>query len=743
MTTKKLLSQAEVIDGLGGRTTKQASALLALIENRTAHLVAQAQQVGNVALTVAATANKPRSYLAAIAQGRAALPPPTLQEIERYAVHWAMLVPENPAIRAALVYLLGQKYALTTRLTPGLSAALGLARPAVQEAYQRLYHQPISASFAPTVNWGEGLRWWWSTLAQRLEALPPFWLALFLTMPGASGLLALPIALANVGPLWGVLLILAFGIVNLLTVAALAETVVRSGTARFGLGFLGQLAQEYLGGAATTLLTVSMLVSNFLVLVIFFFAVGGTLAGATGAPAVIWMLLLFGVTLYFLAQRSLSVTVASTLLIVLVNLLIVVAIPLLALPYFQWSNLTAGLNVADLTPATWGSLVGILSTTFLSHFLVMTYGPVILPRDPGGHAWLRGSMTTIGLIMLIAILWLLVIEGVLAPDQLRSAPGTVVIPLALVVGPVINWLGALLVILSLGLATVQVALAQYYSLEEWLPARGSASWLGQWPERQRFWLTISPMFLVLALAIWLASSGIGSFAGLLGSTNALALPVLSGVIPLLLLIATRRKGDFVPGFALRALRHPLVFGLLYLIFVGSILLHGLYIWQAWPLRLFALGGGLVILAVTWRTWQQGLWQGRVVIEVRQDERVRGESGFHLAANGQPLAATVRLDDEPHQETPPQAQGAIPNFRALQRVTLALPTTAATRLKIWVHRLPIAGGSVGLPARVTLAHQGEPAPLLLTVAQDGQLYLPLPTQPCQVEITLEKGAEAAE
>ena len=43
MTTKKRLSREEVLGGLGGRATKQASVVLALIENRTAQMIAQAE----------------------------------------------------------------------------------------------------------------------------------------------------------------------------------------------------------------------------------------------------------------------------------------------------------------------------------------------------------------------------------------------------------------------------------------------------------------------------------------------------------------------------------------------------------------------------------------------------------------------------------------------------------------------------------------------------------------------------
>jgi amino acid permease len=736
MSAKKLISREEVLGGLGGRTTKQANTVLALIEQRTAHLVAQAQQVTDTALVASAAPSPRQAFLRALAEGRAALPPPPIQAIERFATHWAILVPENAEIRATLAHLLGQKYLLPANSTAGIATALGLTTPAVQQAYQRLYKQPISTIYTSQVTPLQRLRWLWATFSARLEGLPPFWLTFFLTMPAVSGLLALPIALAGVGPRWGVIFIVGFGLINMLTAGALAETVVRSGTARFGLGFLGQLAQEYLGAGATTLLTLALVISNFLVLIIFFLGVGGTLAGATGLPAPFWMLLLLAAVLYFLSRRSLNATVTTNLLIVFVNLLIVLVLLLLALPAFQLSNLTSNAAAPAFTPAAAGSIVGILSATFLSHFLVATYGPVILPRDPSGRAWQRGAMAAVATMTLIAVLWLLVLSGVLGPVTLSNAKGTVVTPLAQLVGPAVNVLGSLLVILSIGLATIQVSLAQYYSVEERLPPRGSATWvgkLGAWP---RFALASSPMLLVLILAIWLLNSGISSFASLLGTVNVLALPLLTGIIPPLLLVATRRMGDFVPGFMLRWLGQPLLVGLLVLFFVATILIHGLYIWEAWPLRLLGIGGALAILIVALRTWRQATRADRVVITVRHDAQPQGQSQLSLVAQGQPLAATVSLATARGQTQQTCAETALIDFAKLRKITLQLPATLAPTLKLWLHDLSIEGLSSGLPAQVTLAKPGQPPHINgTTTPEQGILTLPLSGEACQVDIVL--------
>ena len=159
MTTQKLISRAEVLGGLSGRSIKQASNVLVLIEGRTAYLVAQSQQTMNQFLTETAAKERNRAFLDAIALGREPPVPPTIQALEQYAPQWAALVPDNASVRAAVANWIGQKYTFTYRATPRLRAALGVDLPAVQSAYQQLYNQPLSAIFARRVTPINQLRW--------------------------------------------------------------------------------------------------------------------------------------------------------------------------------------------------------------------------------------------------------------------------------------------------------------------------------------------------------------------------------------------------------------------------------------------------------------------------------------------------------------------------------------------------------------------------------------------------------
>src|SRR5204862_8125381 len=151
---------------------------------------------------------------------------------------------------------------------PRLRAALGLDEPDVRQAYERLYGEPLESVFAARVTVSDRLRWTWSALAARLESLPPFWTAYSLTLTETVGatILALPIALAAVGPLPGVRILVVPGGVNVLAVTFMAEAISRSGTIRYGSAFFGRLVADYLGRGGSLVLTISLFVLCLLVL---------------------------------------------------------------------------------------------------------------------------------------------------------------------------------------------------------------------------------------------------------------------------------------------------------------------------------------------------------------------------------------------------------------------------------------------------------------------------------------------
>jgi hypothetical protein len=119
----ELFTRAEI---LGGLPARRAATVLFLIETRTAHLVAQSREALQLFLTEELVKERERVFLEAFSLGREPPPRPTIQALELQARLWAPLVPQHPAVQAAVGHLLGQKYTFSARDVPGIRAALGL-----------------------------------------------------------------------------------------------------------------------------------------------------------------------------------------------------------------------------------------------------------------------------------------------------------------------------------------------------------------------------------------------------------------------------------------------------------------------------------------------------------------------------------------------------------------------------------------------------------------------------------------
>jgi hypothetical protein len=482
-------------------------------------------------------------------------------------------------------------------------------------------------------------------------------------------------------------------------------------------------------------MTVTLALNNFFVLIIFYIGVAVTLEDATRLPTELWIAALFGVCLYFLSRKSLNATIATTLMIIFVNIFALLMIPLLALPHFQFANLALGaipfVGGAGIKPVTLQLIFGIMLSTYFSHMQVATYGPVILRRDPSARSWIQGSVLAILIYMLICCFWLIVINGVISPEVLATTAGTVLSPLAAKIGPLIHLLGSWLVIFSMGLTSVQIALGLYYLVQERLPAKSALSLLGRLSERGRFWLAVSPVAGVFILAEWVALTGFGTFTSLLNFLSVLALPLLSGIFPVLLLAATRRKGDFVPQVVYRLLGSPLVLAAIYLVFLAIIVIHAVFIWQdplqqsgAWFVVLMVLVATMVML-------RNGALRPRTVIELRADQRDQEPSWVALTSAGRPAKAEIMLRYADHEETFDTDRCEVSNSASLRFAQVQLRGNQAEELKIWTHQITPEGDSTPLAATATLQSGSEQQDLRLA---DGLVILPRAGAAAQATIT---------
>jgi amino acid permease len=951
---------------LGGLPARRAGALLFVIESRTAQLLARSRR----AMQRFATEQDDESdleFFGAFCQGRDPPIAPTIQDLERHAAQWAPLVARDPRVRAAVAHRLGRKYRFTYQDTPGIRGALGLDDPEVRRAYRRLYQQPLGDIFASRVPATDRLRWAWTAVGARMERLPPFWTAYSLTLTETAGatILALPIALASIGPLGGVAVLVVLGLVNIVTVACMAEAVTRSGAIRHGGAYLGRLVGDYLGGTGSLVLSVSFFVLCLLILPVFYIGVSTTLHDATSVWAPAWVGVLFAVGLYYLWRSSLNATIASALVVGAANIVLLAVLAVLIGTHLRMSNLLH-VNVPFVAgrpfePAVLQLVFGVVLAAYFGHSSVSLCGRLVLARDPGGRSLMRGCTAAQATAMALYCGFVIAVNGAITPKILAADRGTALAPITAEVGPIAAVLGSLFVVLGMGMSTIHFSLALSNLIREWLPARPApivvlprqgarlvfaerrrqrsrdgltigvaylglregdpafrldvsaggevhrveTSATGSWeilgpaglpslmeripgvrqrglslvldiidaspqgvrlkptsslrttvedvwdspglslagllaladpeaellgwimrqggataneaasrtgedhqavaarlralteqgllqetgsgsrftarlaPRRRRalpehIWTALShepgtsspqeaaprpsphgqrvrgallgrrgrlmlgaaPVFGCFAVTEWMLLTGSGSFAGLIGFTGVIVVSLLAGVFPVLLLVASRRKGQYMPKTVHRLLGNPLLLGGIYLLFLGSVLIHGLVIWQEPWLRAGAVLVALGIVAMTIRMARNGTFSRRLNIEVRENQ-AEGRAFFAITADGQESPSNVTLKYNEGERHLQASAGEIPGFssvrHALFEPTLARsPRQTPQSLKVQVHTVTPGGDSEPIGGTIIVEAGGEINTYDIQLAK-GQVTLPLTGGTCQVDI----------
>jgi amino acid permease len=462
---------------LGGFSAKRARLLLFQIESRTAYLMVQSRRAVDRYLTEEAAEQQDLMFFEALAEGRELPVRPTIRDLERYAPQWLSLVPPNRILQVALAHLLGQKYRFAQRDIPHIRQALGLDTEGVQLAFQRQYREPLDTIYTRRIGLLERIGWQWNRLGGWLEHLPPFWTAYALTFTeivGAS-ILALPIALAGVGPLAGVVVLVVMGVINMLTIAAMAEAVTRSGSIRYQGSYLGRLVQDYLGRPGSMLLSTMVVTICVIVLLAYYLGFSLTLAGATPIPAEVWAGLLFLLGVYFVRRKNLHATISSALVIGAINLGLILVLSVIALGHLRLENLSyvhvPFLGGRPFEPALLGLIFGVAFASYFGHFSVNSCARTVLERDPSGRSLLLGCITAQASAMVLYILWVVAVNGAIAPQALTGFSGTVLTPLAQLVGPAVIVLGTIYAILAMGMASIHFSLALFFTVREWIPGR--------------------------------------------------------------------------------------------------------------------------------------------------------------------------------------------------------------------------------------------------------------------------------
>jgi hypothetical protein len=210
------------------------------------------------------------------------------------------------------------------------------------------------------------------------------------------------------------------------------------------------------------------------------------------------------------------------------------------------------------------------------------------------------------------------------------------------------------------------------------------------------------------------SEHLGPVVGLLGLVGALVVPLLGGVFPMLIVVASRRRGELLPARVIGWVGTPIVAIAVGLVYLGIVAAHGLVIFSS-PLEraaAFAVVGAIV--AVTALSIRNGALRPRAVVEVSVDEAATGRGSFSVLADGRPASVAVTIEGgRGPARSIEAAAGDIGQIGELRSITFAFPRLAS-ELKLWLHGVTADRESVPLGVsatldgdrRVALDHEGQ-------------------------------------
>jgi amino acid permease len=688
-------------DVLGGLTGRRVSTALYAVESRAGLLALADQHAAAPAICEGMVATAERDYLSALRAGDELPAPARIQHLERSAEGWAPLVPASPALRAGLAHAITDKYLARAKDVPRLRAAVGFDDPEVVEEHRRRYGSHPDDGWAQTLPLQERLRWLGTRVAMWLETLPPFWsaFALTLTETVGAGILALPIALAGVGPLPGVVLIVVLGLANVLSVTAVAESVTRTGAVRWRGAFIGGVVREHLGRHAAVLTAVALAAYAVASLVAYYIGLATMVAKATEVPAAVWVGALFAVTLGYVIRGKMDATIVSSLLIGALNLLIIAIVILLSVTALVPSRL-AYTDVAlpgtdGFDPSILGLIFGVILMAYFGHTSVASSAREILRRDPGGRSLVTGTAAAMLVAIGLYAVWTVAVIGAVDRARLEGERGTALAPLSEVVGPVVLVLGTVFAVTAMGMAAVHSSFGLFYQTAELLRAIGRVPRL----------FALVPLLAVFLLVEFLVLTDRASFTASLALVGTVAVPVVAGVIPVILLASARRRGDYVPGGRLRGAGAP-VLVLVWLLFVGAIAAHGLVIWTGLVERVIAGLAVVVIVAVTIGILRSDALRPLTCLELRRDRDLQLDT-VQLTTAGSPGRTEVSSRGA-HGPSTQEVDGSVRLPELTTEVSLEVPTAPAGELRVWAHEVDPFGTSQPLDVPVTV--DGRPLEL---------------------------------
>jgi len=347
---------------------------------------------------------------------------------------------------------------------------------------------------------------------------------------------------------------------------------------------------------------------------------------------------------------------------------------------------------------------------------------IVLARDPSGSQFMAGNIAAMLTAIVIYIVFVLSVTGAVGADGLRGFEGTALTPLARAVGPVIDVMGTIYVLLTMGLGSMFASRSIYNLTGEIVLAGGTVGrWVDAAGRLARFAVRATPVVLLFAIVAVLLAANAISMTAILALIGTLTVPLLGGVVPMLVLVAARRRGERVPKRFIGILGRPLVAGAIGLVFLMGVAAFGLWIWREPLDRLAALAVCAVILVVTAVCIRGGAFRPRTVIEYRVEPGPPQFGVVSVVSRGRQVAAVIRLEDDAGEHDIAGPVAEVPRPSRVRRLAIGIPAAAARDATLWIHAISPDGASTDTGMRTDLAiGDGQP------VAADGiadQFLLP--------------------
>lgn len=738
------ISRAELLGGFQGGDRRRAGVALSLIEARAARFALDREMVNVPLMTESAMRERSRAYLGAFADSARSTVQVSIQDIERSVDAWRALVPASAAIRAEIARRLGDKYRFTARQIPNIVAALGLSEPAVQTAFEASGAKSLSTIYQPDLGMAERIKWAWSRLSGRLESLPPFWTAFALTITEivGAGTLALPIAFAKIGAAAGVAVLVIIGIVNLLTVSYLVEASARNSSIRYGSAFVGKMVSEYLGPWASVLLRLALFAYCCMILASYYTGFASTLSAVTGLADQIWVGVLCAVGLFLILRRSLVGTVASALIIGMINIGILLILSVIAFSHATAENLLRVdipiFNGRSFEATDAHLIFGVVLVSYFGHLSVSNCAQAVLRRDPDGHSLKSGTIAAMIVAIVIYCIWTLGVGGAIDGEVLHHESGTALGPLTTQLGAEVYVLGAAFAVLGLGMSSIHYALGIFniaHELISNLKINGPA-WLGGRVARV---LSLLPILLIFAYVQWTYATGDPSFASPLGLLGAILAPVLAGIFPVLLLLSSRARGLVADGARVSgAASNRIVLSLVMVFSFAGMLLHGIFVWNDPFPRATALVVAAIMLGLMVSAYRRRVFAPAMQVEIRYFPESGHKAQVAMNFGGKAVDANVMVRQADGGIHPLARNGLIDNFTQCVSLEFDLPQSPAVRVELKADEIsgnfeaqPLEGTIIYMPG-VEQASGGESDSVSLDTAS-GRTSLVTPRVPWRAQL----------